>query len=268
MITNSHSYIHPNAKIGKNVTIGPFSYIDEDVVIEDGTWIGANVNIFSGARIGKNCKIFPGAVISADPQDLKYNQEKTTVHIGEGTTIRECVTINKGTSHRMQTTIGKRCLIMAYCHIAHDCVVGDDCVFSNGTTLAGHVVVGKCVVMAGMSAAHQFCEIGDFAFVTGGSLVRKNVPPYIKVAREPLSYAGINSVGMVRKGITDEKRAEIQNIYRILFVENQNVKKALAIIEEKMPQTPERDYILEFVRKSSETRGIVKGYSSRATERE
>lgn len=253
------SYIHPNAKIGENVIIEPFTTIADDVIIGDGTWIGPNVTIMSGARIGKNCKIFSGAVISAVPQDLKYNGEETFVHIGDDTTIRECVTINKGTADRMKTTIGKNCLIMAYSHIAHDCVVGDDCIFSNGTTLAGHVTVGNSVVMAGMSAVHQFCSVGDYAFVTGGSLVRKDVPPFVKAAREPLSYAGVNSVGMQRKGFSTEKITEIQNIYRILFQKNYNTKKALEVIREEIEQSPERDKILNFVENSA--RGIMKGYS-------
>ncbi|MDC0552620.1 acyl-ACP--UDP-N-acetylglucosamine O-acyltransferase, partial [Flavobacteriaceae bacterium] len=171
----------------------------------EGTWIGPNVTIMDGARIGKNCSVFPGSVISATPQDLKYNNEETTVEIGDNVTIRECVTINKGTSDRMKTVIGNNCLIMAYCHVAHDCIVGDNCIFSNNSTLAGHVTVGDYVIISGMAAVHQFCSIGDHAFVTGGSLVRKDVPPYVKAAREPLSYVGINSVGLRRRGFDSKK---------------------------------------------------------------
>ena len=167
------AYVHSDAKIAKNVVIEPFTTIDKNVVIGEGTWIGPNVTIMEGARIGKNCSIFPGAVISAVPQDLKFNGEKTTAEIGDNTTIRECVTINRGTTSRAKTKIGKHCLIMAYSHIAHDCIVGDHCIFSNNSTLAGHITVGSHVILAGMTAVHQFCSIGDHAFVAGGSLVRK-----------------------------------------------------------------------------------------------
>ena len=188
------SYIHPGAKIAKNVVIEPFTSIDKNVVIGEGSWIGSNVTIMSGARIGKNVSIFPGSVISAVPQDLKFKGEETTAEIGDNTTLRECVTINRGTSDRNKTKIGKNCLIMAYSHVAHDCFIGDNCIFSNNSTLAGHVTVGSHVILAGMVAVHQFCSIGNHAFVAGGSLVRKDVPPFVKAAREPLSYVGINSV--------------------------------------------------------------------------
>ncbi len=254
------AYIHPGAKIAKNVVVEPFTTIHNNVIIGDGTWIGSNVTIMEGARIGKNCNIFPGAVISAPPQDLKYEGEETTVIIGDGTTIRECATIHKGTSDRMKTVIGKNCLIMAYCHVAHDCLVGNNCIFSNNSTLAGHVTIGDNVILAGLVAVHQFVSIGQHAFVTGGSLVRKDVPPYVKAAREPLSYVGINSVGLRRRGFTSDKIREIQNIYRILYQKNYNNSQAVQIIEAEMEATPERDEILQFIRDSQ--RGIMKGYFS------
>ena len=254
------AYIHPQAKIAKNVVIEPFVTIEKNVEIGEGTWIGPNVTIMEGARIGKNCSIFPGAVISAMPQDLKYQGEDTTVVIGDNTTIRECATINKGTSDRMKTVIGNNCLIMAYCHVAHDCLVGDGCIFSNNSTLAGHVTIGQNVVLAGMVAVHQFVSIGNHAFVTGGSLVRKDVPPYVKAAREPLSYVGINSIGLRRRGFESDKIREIQNIYRILYQQNYNNSQAASIIEAEMEATPERDEILQFIRDSQ--RGIMKGYFS------
>ncbi len=254
------AYIHPGAKIAKNVVVEPFTTIHNNVIIGDGTWIGSNVTIMEGARIGKNCNIFPGAVISAAPQDLKYQGEETTVEIGNNTTIRECATIHKGTSDRMKTVIGKNCLIMAYCHVAHDCLVGDNCIFSNNSTLAGHVTVGDNVILAGLVAVHQFVSVGQHAFVTGGSLVRKDVPPFVKAAREPLSYVGINSVGLRRRGFQSEKIREIQNIYRILYQKNYNNSQAVQIIEAEMEATPERDEILQFIRDSQ--RGIMKGYFS------
>jgi UDP-N-acetylglucosamine acyltransferase len=254
------AYVHPGAKIAKNVVIEPFTTICNNVVIGEGTWIGSNVTIMEGARIGKNCNIFPGSVISAAPQDLKYNGEETIVQIGDNVTIRECVTINRGTTDRMKTQIGDNCLIMAYCHIAHDCSIGSNCIFSNNSTLAGHVTVGDYVVMAGLVAVHQFVTIGSYSFVTGGSLVRKDVPPYVKAAREPLSFAGINSVGLRRNGYNPEKIKEIQNIYRILYQINYKNTQAIKIIDAEMEATPERDEIIMFVKDSK--RGIMKGYIS------
>jgi UDP-N-acetylglucosamine acyltransferase len=189
---------------------------------------------------------------------LKYDGEETIAEIGDDVTIRECVTINRGTSDRMKTVIGNNCLIMAYCHIAHDCLVGDNCIFSNNTTLAGHVTIGYNVVLAGMVAVHQFASVGKHAFVTGGSLVRKDVPPYVKAAREPLSYVGINSVGLRRRGYAIEKIREIQDIFRILFQQNFNNSQAIDIIEAEMSATSERDEIIQFIKDSH--RGIMKGY--------
>jgi len=254
------AYVHPGAKIAKNVVIEPFTTIHNNVIIGEGTWIGSNVTIMEGARIGKNCSIFPGSVISAIPQDKKFNDEETTTEIGDNTTIRECVTINRGTTDRMRTVIGKNCWIMAYCHIAHDCIVGDNCIFSNNSTLAGHVNVGDYAILAGMSAVQQYCSIGSHAFVTGGSLVRKDVPPFVKAGREPLSYVGINSIGLRRRGFTTEKIREIQDIFRILYQKNYNNSQAVSIIEAEMQATAERDEILEFIKNSQ--RGIMKGYIS------
>jgi UDP-N-acetylglucosamine acyltransferase len=252
------SYVHPGAKVAKTVVLEPFCTIHNNVVIGEGTWIGSNVTILEGARIGKNCSIFPGAVISAVPQDLKFNGEETTAEIGDNTVIRECVTINRGTSDRNKTLIGKNCLIMAYSHIAHDCKVGDYSIFSNNSTLAGHVTVGSYVTLAGMVAVHQFCHIGRHSFVAGGSLVRKDIPPYVKAAREPLSYVGINSVGLRRRGFDADTIKSIQNIYRILFQMKFNNTQAIRYIEAEVEATKERDEILSFIQNSK--RGIMKGY--------
>lgn len=252
------AYIHPEAKVAKNVVIEPFTSIDNNVEIGEGSWIGSNVTIMEGTRIGKNCNIFPGSVIAAVPQDLKFEGEDTLAVIGDNTTIRECVTINRGTSDRQLTKIGNNCLIMAYCHIAHDCFVGNNCIFSNNSTLAGHITVGTHVILAGMTAVHQFCSIGDHAFVAGGSLVRKDIPPFVKAAREPLSYAGVNSVGLRRRGFDSNKIKEIQSIYRILYQKNFNNSQATQIIEAEMEASTERDDILQFIRQSQ--RGIMKGY--------
>ena len=211
------AYIHPQAKIARNVVVEPFTTINNDVEIGSGTWIGSNVTIMEGARIGKNCRIFPGAIISAIPQDLKFEGEDSLTVIGDNTTIRECVTINRGTNDRGKTVVGDNCLIMAAAHIAHDCIVGNNAIIVNGVLLGGHVIVGEYAVLGGLSAIHQFIHIGEHAMISGGSLVRKDVPPYTKAAKEPLSYVGINSVGLRRRGFTSSKIKEIQDIYRILY---------------------------------------------------
>ena len=254
------AYIHPSARVSRGVTVDPFAVIHGDVEIGEGTWIGSNVTIMDGARIGKNCRIFPGAVIAAIPQDLKFEGERSTVEIGDNVTIRECATINRGTVDRMTTKVGSNTLIMAYVHLAHDCIVGSNCIIANAVNMAGHVSVGDYVVIGGMSAVHQFVHIGSHAMVSGGSLVRKDVPPYVKAGREPLSYVGINSVGLRRRGYSNEKIAEIQNIYRWLYVSGLNTSEALTRIEAEMPATPERDEIIEFIQNAK--RGIMRGYTS------
>jgi UDP-N-acetylglucosamine acyltransferase len=253
------NFIHPKAVIGKDVTISPFSYIDEDVVIGDGTWIGPNVTIFAGARIGKGCKIFPGAVISAIPQDLKYKGEPTLVEIGDNTTLRECVTVNRGTSDKMRTAIGSNCLLMAYVHIAHDCILGDNVIIANSVNLAGHVDIEDWVIIEGGTGVGQFVRIGAHAFVSGLTGVRKNVPPFTKAAREPLQYVGVNSVGLRRRGFSNEIILEIEDIYRTLYVKGLNVSNALAIIEQEAPASKEKDQILNFIRNSKD--GIMRGIS-------
>jgi UDP-N-acetylglucosamine acyltransferase len=253
------SQIHPSAKIGKNVIISPFSFIDENVEIGDGTWVGPNVTIFSGARIGKNCKLFPGAVISAIPQDLKYKGEDSITEIGDNTTIRECVTINRGTIDKMKTSIGSNCLLMAYVHVAHDCIIGNNIIIANSVNLAGHVTIEDWVILEGLAAVQQFVTIGAHAFVTGGSMVRKNVPPFTKAAREPLQYVGINSVGLRRRGFSNESVLEIEDIYRTLYVRGHNVTNALAVIEQEAPSSKEKDQILTFIRESKD--GIMRGIS-------
>ncbi len=257
-----HTYIHQNAKVATNVKIDPFSVIHQDVEIGEGTWIGSNVTIMDGARIGKNCRIFPGAVISAAPQDLKFDGEQTTVEIGDNTTIREFVTIHRGTKDRWKTIVGNNCLIMAYSHIAHDCIVGNHCIMSNNTQMAGHVVMGDYSILAGMTAVHQFVKIGQHTFIAGGSLVQKDVPPYIKAGRTPLSYAGVNSVGLKRKGFTVEKINQILDIYRVIYNRGLNTSQAIALIEEEFVVTDERDEIVTFIRESG--RGIIKRFTKNA----
>ncbi len=252
--------IHPEAKIGSNVKIDAFVSIHDNVVIGDGTWIGSNVTIMPGARIGKNVRIFPGAVISAIPQDLKFAGEDTTAEVGDNSTIREFVTINRGTAAMGKTVVGKNCLLMAYVHIAHDCIVGDNCIFANNVTLAGHVTVDDFAILEGLVAVQQFMRIGAHSFVTGSSLVRKNVPPYVKAAKEPLSYIGINAVGLRRRGFSDETINEIHNIYRILFQKGYRTSFALETIEKEMAASPVREEIIAFIQASD--KGIIRGYLS------
>jgi UDP-N-acetylglucosamine acyltransferase len=253
------SYVHPQAKIANNVVIEPFVTIDKNVEIGEGTWIGPNVAILEGAHIGKNCKIFPGAVISSVPQDLKFNNEETIVKIGDNVTVREFATINRGTKANNETVVGNNCLIMAYAHVAHDCIIGNNCILANAASLAGHINIEDWAIVGGLVAVHQFVNIGAHAMISGGALVRKDVPPYTKAAREPLSFVGINSIGLRRRGFTAEKIKEIQDIYRILYIKGYNTTQAVAIIETEMPATSERDEIISFINRSN--RGIMRGYS-------
>ncbi len=255
------AYVNPGATIADNVVIEPFVTIHKNVEIGEGTWIGSNVTIMEGAKIGKNCRIFPGAVISAVPQDLKFDGEMTQVVIGDNVTVRECVTINRGTKATGMTKVGNNCLLMAYCHVAHDCLLGDNVILANAVQLAGHVEVGNFAILGGLSAVHQFVKIGEHVMISGGSLVRKDVPHFTKAAREPLSYEGVNSIGLRRRGYESEKISEIQEIYRILYLRGLNNAKAISKIETEMPATKERDEIISFIKESD--RGIMKGYLSR-----
>lgn len=252
------AYVHPEAKIAQNVVIEPFVTIHSNVEIDEGTWIGPHVTIMEGARIGKNVKIFPGSVVSAIPQDLKYKGEESLVYINDNAVIREYVTVNRGTSDKYKTTIGSNSLLMAYTHIAHDCYIGENCIIANAVNIAGHVWLANYSLIGGLTAIQQFVNIGEFVMVSGGSLVRKDVPPYTKAAREPLSYVGINSVGMRRRGIDSEKIKEIQDIYRFIYLKGKNISQALSIVEAELPATQERDDIISFIRASE--RGIMRGY--------
>jgi len=254
------SYVHPDAKVAENVVIEPFVTIDKDVVIGKGTWIGSNVSIMSGARIGENCKIFPGAVIAAIPQDLKFNGEKTTVEIGNNTTIRECVTINRGTAAKGKTIVGDNCLLMAYVHIAHDVILGNNIILANSVQVAGEVIIEDWAIVGGVSAIHQFVRIGTHTMLSGGSFVGKDVPPYVKAGRMPVSYVGINSIGLRRRGFTNEKINELQEVYRFIYQKGLNNKKAIERIEAEMPASKERDEIILFF--NSSQRGTMKGYFS------
>ncbi len=256
--------IHSNAKIGKNVHISPFVTIEEDVIIGDNTWIGSNAVICNGARIGANCQIHVGAVISNIPQDLKFKGEITTTEIGDNTVIREYVTINRGTTDRHKTVIGSNSLIMAYVHIAHDCVIGNNCILVNSVQLAGHVMIDDFAVIGGTSAILQFIHIGKHTMVAGGSLVRKDIPPYTRAAHEPIAYSGLNLIGLRRRGFNNEKIGELQDIYRHIYMNGTNTSEALRIVEAEIPKSIERDEIIDFIRQSK--KGIMRGNAKTLTD--
>ncbi len=248
--------VHPDAKIGNNARIGNFTVIHEDVEIGDNVLIHGNVTIFPGARIGDNVTIFPGAVVSAIPQDLKYRGEKTYAYVGSGTTLRECVTVNKGTASKGETRVGENCLLMAYTHVAHDCRLGNGIIISNASQLGGEVVIDDNAVIGGGSLIHQFCHLGKGIMLQGGALVNKDIPPYVKAAREPISYVGLNSVGLHRHGYKQEEIDIIAATYRILYLSDLNVSNAVKLILERVPTHPLRDEIIDFVTNSR--RGVIR----------
>ena len=256
-LTYNHS-IHPGAKLHEGVVVENFTTIEDEVEIGEGSWIGPNVVIMKGTKIGANCRIFPGAIIGSIPQDLKFEGESSILEIGDNVTIREYCTINRGTKANYKTYIGNNCLLMAYVHVAHDCIIEDNCILANNVNLAGHIELGKFTVLGGMSAVHQFVKIGNHVMVGGGSLVRKDIPPFVKAARQPLSYVGVNSVGLRRRGYSNKQINHIQDIYRILFVKGYNTSQAVQIIEATVKATPEREAILSFI--SEADRGVMRGF--------
>jgi UDP-N-acetylglucosamine acyltransferase len=256
-MNRNNVFIHKSSIIGKNTKLGPFSYIGENVEIGDNCWIANNVTLYPGSIIGNNVKIFPGAVISSTPQDLKFGGEKTTVEIDDDTTIREFVTISRGTNDRLKTSIGKNCLIMAYSHVAHDCIVHDNCVIVNNVQIGGHVVIDNFAIVGGGTLIHQFSKIGAHAMVAGGSLVRKDIPPFCKAGKEPLSFKGVNTVGLKRRNFNRERINQIQNIYRIIYLEGRNTSQAIDKIEKDIDDSKDKEMVLNFIKNSN--RGIIKG---------
>ena len=251
------AHVDPQAHIGANVEVAPFAFIGANVTVGAGAWIGPHATVLGDTTIGEECKLFPGCVIGADSQDLKYKGEPTTVEIGARTSIRECVTIHKATTDKMVTRVGSDCLIMAYVHIAHDVQVGDHVILANSCNVAGHVVIEDHVIIEGMVGIQQFVRIGKHAFIAGGSLVRKNVPPYIKAAREPLSYIGINGIGLRRRGFDIDRIQSIEDIYRTLYVLNNNMTQAVKAAELELPTSDDKDTVLSFIRQSD--KGIIRG---------
>ena len=253
---SSLAHIHKDARIGNNVKIDPFAVIEERVVIGDDSHIMSHAVIMKDSILGKSCRIFPGAVIGAIPQDLKFDGEETSVEIGDNTTIREFVTVNRGTKDKWKTVIGNNCLLMAYSHIAHDCIVGNNAVIANTVQLAGHVEVGEFAILGGMAAAIQFARIGAHSYIAGGTEIIKDIPPYIKAGRHPISYVGVNSVGLQRRGFSSEKINGILEIYRNIYTRGLNITQATSFIENELPETEERNEIIKFIKESK--RGILK----------
>jgi UDP-N-acetylglucosamine acyltransferase len=256
--------VHKGAKIAEDVVVEAFATIQEDVEIGSGSWIGPNTVIMNGARIGKNVKIFPGAVISGDPQDLKFQGEYTTTEIGDNTIIREYVTINKGTRAMEKTVVGKDCLIMSYVHIAHDCILQDRVILGSYAGLAGEVEVDNWAIISPGTLVHQFVRIGAHVMIQGGSKVSKDVPPFSMSGREPISFTGINSIGLRRRGFTNDTIYAIQEVYRIIYQRGLNISDAMEFVEANLPASKERDEIILFVRGSK--RGIIRGYFDGKTE--
>jgi len=249
--------IHPMAKLGAGVVVEDFTTIAEHVEIGDGAWIGPNVTICDYVKIGKNCKIFPGAVVGGIPQDLKFQGEVSYVEIGDNVTIRECVTINRGTITKGKTVVGNHCLIMAYSHLAHDCIVKDNVIIGNASQIAGEVEIDDYAIISGGCLIHQFVRISKNVMIQGGSRVGKDIPPYTLIGRDPITYCGINIVGLRRRGFTNQQVYLIQDIYRTLYTRGLNNSDALKAIETEYEPCIERDLILNFIKTSS--RGIVKG---------
>ena len=255
------AYIHPDAKLGADVIVEPFACIAGDVVIGDGCRIGSGAVIHDGARIGKRCRIHTAASISCLPQDLKFAGEKTLCEIGDDNDIREYVTISRGTASTGTTRIGDGNRLMAYVHVGHDCVVGSRCVIANRVSLAGEVHVGDWVVIGGHAAVHQWTHIGSHSMIQGGALLGQDLPPYIIIRNDTLRFAGINKIGLSRRGFTPERIAEIHDACRILFQSGLNYMNGCDEVERQVPRSAERDYLVRFIRESK--RGIVKPYESR-----
>ena len=243
--------VHPNAQLGDDVSIGPFSIIEDDVVIGEGCEIGPHVLIGAGTRLGKQCKIFKGASVGTVPQDLKFGGEKTTLSIGDHTTIREFCTLNRGTHATGETVVGSHCLFMAYCHVAHDCRIGDYFIAANLVNLAGHVSIGNYVNAGGMTAFVQFRIIGDYSFIGAQSLIVKDILPFAKVASAPMRIMGINQVGLERRGFDEERRRNIKRAYKTLFRSGLICQDALARLAEEHPGNPDVESIIAFAKKSS-----------------
>ena len=250
------AYIHPEAVIGEGCEIGPFCYIDKNVVIGKNNHLMNSVTLLSGARIGDGNRIFPGAVIGAIPQDLKFKGEETTAEVGDNNTIRENVTINRGTAAKGKTVVGSNNLLMEGMHVAHDAVVGNGCIIGNTTKIAGEVVIDDFAIISACVLIHQFCHVGSYVMVGGGTRTSQDIPPYCMAAREPVAYCGLNLVGLRRRCFSRELIENIHNTYRLLYQRGKLREECLQEIRETVPMSPEIEYILDFI--TSSKRGIIK----------
>lgn len=250
------AYIHPEAQIGENVEIGPFVFIDKNVVIGDNNTIMPNANILYGARIGNGNRIFPGAVIGAIPQDLKFKGEETTAEIGDNNTIRENVTINRGTAAKGKTIIGNDNLLMEGVHVAHDATIGNGCIIGNSTKFAGEIIIDDYSIISASVLMHQFCRVGGYGMIQGGCRFSKDIPPFIIAGRDPIAYCGINIVGLRRRGFSNEIIENIHNAYRIIYNSGKNTTEALEQIKEEIPMSAEIEYVISFIENSQ--RGIIR----------
>ena len=246
--------VDPGAQIGSDVEIGPYAIVGEGCVIGDGCVVAARATLERNVILAPRVKVGSGSILGGDPQDLKYRGEPTTVEIGEGTTIREYATINRGTTHSYKTTVGSDCFIMSYVHLAHDCHVGNNVIISNATQLAGHVIVEDFAIISGVSAAHQFVRIGAHSFVGGCSRVAKDVPPFLKAVGNPVKLYGLNSVGLQRRGFPDNTVRELKRAYRLLFRSELNVSQALERARAELEPLPEVQHFLDFIDASA--RGV------------
>lgn len=261
-MTDIHKWsdIAEGAQIGNGTKIDAFTVIEDDVIIGENCHIMPHATIMSGTRMGDGCKVFPGAVVGAIPQDLKYEGEYATLEIGNNVTIREYVTLNIGTKANEKTVVGNNVLLMAYVHVAHDCIIDDHVILVNGVNLAGHVEIGEYAILGGLSAVQQFVRIGKHAMIGGGSLVRKDVPPYIKAAREPLSYIGVNTIGLKRRGYAEDDMREIQDIYREIFVKNSVLQQGVTEVKASYAQSAYGKEIVDFIEDSKG--GVLKSFQS------
>ena len=244
------AYIHPEAQIGENCEIGPFCYIDRNVVIGDNNVLMNSVTVLYGARIGNGNRFFPGAVISAIPQDLKFKGEETTAEIGDNNTFRENATMNRGTAAKNRTVVGSNNLFMEGVHIAHDDIVGSECIIGNGTKLAGEVTIDDRAILSANVLVHQFTRIGSYCMVGGGTKVAQDILPYSLIARDPAAYCGLNTVGLRRRNFERETIDNIHKAYQIIIQGNGLLKDLLVRVENEIPSSPEKEYILDFIRTS------------------
>lgn len=254
-VVHPTAIVDPEAELGEGVTIGPWALVGPRVQVGDGTEVGPRVLLERDTRIGEDCRIANGAVLGSDPQDLKFKNERTSLEVGDRTVVREFATLNRGTAASGRTVVGSDCLIMAYAHVAHDCEIGNHVVLANSVNMAGHVLIEDWAIVGGLTPIHQFVRIGAHAFIGGGSRIPQDIPPYCRAAGNPPRLYGLNSVGLERRGFSDDVRRALKQAYRILFQSSENLSRALARVEEEVPALPQVRHLVAFVRGSE--RGVT-----------